>query len=74
MFRYSEKQGHVCEDGVATDIVHRQMFDLVNKNKCGCKINMKKKRSDQIVPAGRNEHKASYKKINKDFNSEISSL
>lgn len=64
MFRYSEKQGHVCEDGVAIDIVHKQMFDLVkhlNKNKCGFKINMKK-RSDQIVPAGKNGHKASYKK------------
>lgn len=42
MFRYSEKQGQICEDGVAIDIVHKQMLDLVNKNKCGFKINMKK--------------------------------
>lgn len=53
MFRYSEKQGHVCEDGVAIDVVHKHMFDLVNKNKCGFKIYMKK-RSDQTVPAGKN--------------------
>lgn len=44
MFRYSEKQGHVCDDEVAIGIVHKQMFDLVNKNKCGFKISMKKKR------------------------------